>query len=133
MRDFDQEREERRSGVDHMFHLDGHDFHFRPSVDQDRVDAYFDSLNDESTNAETVKKMDELVLAGLYEDHHDAWEKARHQSDVPIMGSDIHEIIGFMLGVMLGRPTERRTGSTGTPKDTGTSSTEKSPLPVEVH
>lgn len=132
MRDFDKEREERQSGQNYTFKIDGHEFHFKKAVDQDFVDAYFDALEDtEGGNRETVKRMDELVLACLEPEDHEAWQHARHASDVPVMGSEMHTLIGHMLGVMLNRPTERRTDSTGTPKDTGTSSTEKSPSPEE--
>lgn len=127
MKDFD---ELRRVDVDRQFKLDGHVFHFHRSIDQDLVDAYFDSLGDEdTTNGGVTEQIDKLVLACLLPEDHEPWRKARHNTEDPVMGRTMHEIVAYMIGVMTGRPTEQPSASTGTQDQTGTSSTASSPQP----
>lgn len=130
MKDFDAERKIRE---DRSFRIGGKDFHFRPSVQQEKVDLYFDSLsNIDLTNAETLKVCDELILAGLDEECADDWRAVRAvDAPIPLMSKNIHDVIGYMLEVMLDRPTESPSDSGGTPKPTGTSLTDKSQEPVE--
>lgn len=125
VKDFD---ELRKVETDRRFKLDGYTFSFHEAVDQDLVDRYFDALLDaENTNASIQEVMDALILGCLVPEDREAWNIARHKEGNPVMAATMHDIVGYMIGVMTRRPTDRRTDSIGTPEVPGTTSTESSP------
>jgi hypothetical protein len=126
MKDFDAERTVRE---DREFRIGGRLFRFRPSVQQELLDAYFDSMASvEGTNAELLAVMDHLILGGLEPEFHDEWKLVRSaEVEAPLMGDDIHGVIRYMIEVMMDRPTVSPSDSGITPDSTGTSLTDKSP------
>lgn len=130
MKDFDAERKIRE---DREFRIGGKTFRFKPSVQQEPVDLYYDSLGSaEGTNSELLTVMDNLVLAGLEPEYHETWREVRGADvPIPLMGDDIHKVIRYMFEVMLDRPIESPSDSTSTQSPTGTSSTDSLPSAVE--
>lgn len=126
MKDFDAERITR----DLKFRIGGKDFEFRPGVQQELVDRYWDTMSSaESTNEEILTSMDDLVLGGLRPEFHDAWREARGtEAEKPLMSSDIRNVITYMLECMLARPIESPSGSGSTLEPTGTSLTDELPV-----
>lgn len=126
MKDFDAERKIRET---RQFRIGGKEFHFRPAVQQEILDDYFDSMGDEkATNAEILIRMDNLILSAIDPECADDWRAVRAADvEVPLMGKEIHGVIQYMLEVMLNRPIEVPSVSGDTPEANGTSSTDKSP------
>lgn len=124
MKDFDAERKVRE---DREFRIGGRDFRFKPSVQQDLVDAYYDALgNAELSNAEFMKIMDNVVLGGLEPAFHGDWEYVRSvDTELPLMADQVHGVIRYMLEVMLDRPIVSPSDSSDMPEASGTSSTDK--------
>lgn len=130
MKDFDEERITR----DLKFRIGGRDFEFRPGVQQELVDRYWDTMSDpEATNESILGTMDDLVIGGLKPEFHNAWHTARGADvEQPLMSSDIRNVITYMLECMLDRPIESLSGSGSISEPTGTSLTDESQPPEAV-
>jgi hypothetical protein len=130
VRDFDSEpiRSDRVGNTEREFKIAGVPFRFKPAAPAHLLAAYFDA----TTNTALLEAADALVLAFLEPESREQWERVRHTEQAnPVTIRDVQDVVEHMIGVMAGRPTEPRGGSSPSRGKSGTSSTEESDSPEE--
>ena len=124
MRDFDKERRERPA---YTFLLGGHEFRVRSEVRPEAVRGYED-LTEESSLEETMRAVDDLVIAAIHPDDESEWTRIRADESDPVGLDTITAIVVWLIEAVVARPTEAPLPSSAGQRSrrTGTRSTDES-------
>lgn len=87
-----------------------------------------------TSNVEGLALLDRTVKQFLVPEDRDRWDAIRQVGAVepPVTDTDMTRIIGYMVEVQSGRPTEPASASGSGAENTGTTSTPESPSPEEA-
>jgi len=130
MKDFDQERATRTiPDVDERtFTLGGETFTIRPSVRADTL-AATSAVSQESSVADDVDAFDSVIEGFLEETDRPRYRTLRGRETDPVTFKDLMDVVGWMVAVNSGRPTQLASPSTAGPERTGTTLTDVSSPP----
>lgn len=136
MRNFDEERAERYSR-DTTFQIGGETFKFkigmRPETYAEITKEYRESLNRQTDALEAIAIGDRTIEGFLLNETEIAkWRKVRESLADPITQWDMGQVIVYMLGEQMGRPTEAPSSTGNGRVETGQTSTEPSSSAVEA-
>lgn len=135
MKDFDPDRQARQQDEEtRTFKLGGETFVLRAAIRPD-VLAGYDDLDDDTTTAETLRILDDLILSLIEKDGggakaQDRYLALRKREDDPIELTDILDVVNWCVEVYTARPTGKPSDSVTGRNGTGTPSTDDSFLPV---
>lgn len=130
MRNFDEERAERYSR-DTTFKIGGETFKFRigmrPELYAEITREYRESLGQVTPALEAIRIADHTIEGFLVDEEEiNRWRALREREDDPITQWDMGQVIVFMLGEQMGRPTAAPSSTGNGRSETGQISTEPS-------
>jgi hypothetical protein len=134
VKNFDDHRKKKDEATraEREFQLGGEQFTAKARV---RPEAFmeWDSMDMEETPASEILVMADRTILSLIEKKdgaHDRYRAVRENEEDPLSLEDLTDLIQWLVEVQSGgRPTEKSSGSSTSPDETGTNSTDNSPSP----